>query len=117
MTIRQGDTIVAGSIKADDYTALVNKPKINNIELVGNKSLEDLGIQPAGQYVTTTILNTTLENYATLDNTYTKAEVDDKIAKKSSLPEQNENTYGLFLQSGNPEAKWAPMGIIRTWEE
>ena len=33
-----------------DYTDLTNKPKINNVELAGNKSLNDLGIQPAGNY-------------------------------------------------------------------
>ena len=32
------------------YTDLTNKPKINNVELVGNKSLNDLGIQPKGDY-------------------------------------------------------------------
>ena len=29
---------------------MTNKPKINNVELAGNKSLNDLGIQPAGNY-------------------------------------------------------------------
>lgn len=33
-----------------NYNALTNKPKINNVELNGNKSLNDLGIQPAGNY-------------------------------------------------------------------
>jgi hypothetical protein len=31
---------------------LNNKPKINNVELSGNKTLSDLGIQPAGAYLT-----------------------------------------------------------------
>ncbi len=35
-----------------NYNALTNKPKINNVELNGNKSLNDLGIQPAGNYLT-----------------------------------------------------------------
>lgn len=29
-----------------DYNDLTNKPKINNVELIGNKTLDDLGIQP-----------------------------------------------------------------------
>ena len=33
-----------------DYTALSNKPQINSIELNGNKSLDDLGIQTKGEY-------------------------------------------------------------------
>ena len=35
-----------------DYTALTNKPQIGGVELTGNKSLSDLGIQPAGTYLT-----------------------------------------------------------------
>lgn len=32
-------------------TQLTNKPQINSVELSGNKSLSDLGIQPAGNYI------------------------------------------------------------------
>lgn len=35
-----------------DYTALTNKPRINNVELDGNKTLDDLGIQSKGTYLT-----------------------------------------------------------------
>ena len=35
---------------SSDYPDLNNKPSINNVELVGNKSLNDLGIQPKGNY-------------------------------------------------------------------
>ena len=35
-----------------DYKELGNKPKINNITLVDNVSLEDLGVQPIGEYIT-----------------------------------------------------------------
>ena len=34
-----------------DYTYLENKPSINAIVLEGNKTLEELGIQPSGNYV------------------------------------------------------------------
>lgn len=33
-----------------NYADLTNKPKINSVELNGNKTLNDLGIQPAGNY-------------------------------------------------------------------
>lgn len=33
-----------------DYTQLTNKPQINSVELTGNKSLSDIGAQPAGDY-------------------------------------------------------------------
>ena len=35
-----------------DYTDLENKPQINSVTLSGNKSLSDLGVQPAGSYLT-----------------------------------------------------------------
>ena len=34
------------------YTELTNKPKINNVVLDGEKSLNDLGIQAQGNYAT-----------------------------------------------------------------
>lgn len=34
-----------------DYAPLANKPQINNVELVGNKTLDELGIQEKGDYV------------------------------------------------------------------
>ena len=41
-----------GSGGTSNYNVLTNKPKINNVELNGNKSLNELGIQPAGNYLT-----------------------------------------------------------------
>lgn len=40
------------SITAEEvnYNNILNKPQINNVTLSGNKSLNDLGIQPAGNY-------------------------------------------------------------------
>ena len=35
-----------------NYNNATNKPKINNVELKGNKSSADLGLQPAGEYIT-----------------------------------------------------------------
>lgn len=37
---------------SSDYTDLTNKPKINNVELSGNKSLESLGIASSGDLTT-----------------------------------------------------------------
>ena len=50
MSIRQGNKIIAGNVDNADYTALLNKPQINSIELSGNKTLEELGIQAKGEY-------------------------------------------------------------------
>lgn len=35
-----------GSTGTTDYTQLTNKPQINNVELQGNKTLAELGVQP-----------------------------------------------------------------------
>ena len=35
-----------------DYNQAQNKPSINSVALVGNKTSEDLGLQPAGDYIT-----------------------------------------------------------------
>lgn len=56
-----------GSGGTSDYSDLDNKPSINNVELVGNKSLNDLGIQPKGNYVVD-------NNYVHTDNNFTTEE-------------------------------------------
>ena len=61
LTIAADGTLSAtgGSAGTTDYTQLENKPQINSVELTGNKTLDDLGIQakgnyqPAGDYATT----------------------------------------------------------------
>lgn len=53
-SITISDGVISASVSEGtmDYSALSNKPKINNIELSGNKTLSDLGIQAAGNYLT-----------------------------------------------------------------
>ncbi len=41
---QEGSTLTISATDTTDYPALSNKPKINNVELNGNKTLEDLGI-------------------------------------------------------------------------
>lgn len=73
-------TVTSGPSGTTDYTQLTNKPQINSIELTGNKSLSDLGIQPAGnylteipdEYVTTTELDSTLSAYAKISDVPTE---------------------------------------------
>ena len=50
-----------------NYLELANKPKINNVELTGNKTLEDLGI-----------------NIPDLENYYTKDTVNEELNKKQN---------------------------------
>ena len=90
ITLNQtGDTLEISSTDTNttDYTELSNKPKINNIELSGNKSLSDLGIviptktsdlNNDSNFITNTADN--LTNYYKTSETYTKTEVDNKIS-------------------------------------
>ena len=85
-----GDGIFGGEVVAiagdaepagvTNYAQLQGKPSINGKELAsGNNTLDELGIQPKGDYTTASQLATTLENYATkvfVSNNYaTKAAV------------------------------------------
>lgn len=45
-------TIIQSKNVTTDYTTLANKPAIGGVTLTGDKSLADLGIQPAGNYLT-----------------------------------------------------------------
>lgn len=80
----------SGEGGTSDYTDLENKPKINNIVLEGNLSLEDLGIviPSLENYVTREALNTALSNYALrselpdIENLATKTEVTNAISNQ-----------------------------------
>ena len=41
-----------GGSGTSNYSELENKPSINNVELIGNKTLEELGIQKKGDFLT-----------------------------------------------------------------
>lgn len=95
-----------------DYTDLENKPKINNVELSGNKSLNDLGIQPKGNYIednnyvhTDNNFNNTyknklegLENY---DDTEIKADISDI---QDEQVEQNTDIEALQTENARLKA-------------
>lgn len=62
----------------DNYPDLTNKPKINGVELDGNKNLSELGIQPKGNYLTSyTESDPTVPSWAKQSSkpSYTKSEV------------------------------------------
>lgn len=56
-----------GTGGTNNYDDLNNKPSINDVELSGNKTSSDLGLQPAGNYVSD-------NNYVHTDNNYTSQE-------------------------------------------
>lgn len=101
-----------------DYEILSNKPQINSIELVGNRSLAQLGIQPAGDYATNTALTTQVNNLESkkadkattlagynIGDAYTKDEVDYLIEHEEYLPDQTGNT-GKYLSTDGTNASW-----------
>ena len=72
ITDKNGTTIAkihngTGGGGTSDYRNLENKPQINNVELTGNKTSSDLGLQPAGNYVIDS-------NYVHTDNNYSSNE-------------------------------------------
>ena len=88
-----------GSDESINYSDVVGKPKINDVELSGNKTLAELGIQPKGDYALKTdiptkvsdltndrgyITDSALTPYAKANNVYTKGEVDNKVSKIST---------------------------------
>lgn len=107
--------IGGGGGGTSDYTNLTNKPKINNVELNGNKTSSDLGLQPAGNYaleseipdvsnfVTNTVDN--LVNYYKKSETFTKQEVNNLISAITTmdiqvvqtLPVQDISTTTIYL--------------------
>ena len=52
--VRDGGTV--------DYDQLTNKPTINGVELSGELSLEDLGIQPVGNYPNAPLSDSDIED-------------------------------------------------------
>jgi hypothetical protein len=44
-----------------DYNLLENKPKINNVVLQGDKTLDELGVQPKGNYADEILTNSEIE--------------------------------------------------------
>ena len=132
LTIEAGDNITldqegnvltinsTASGGTSDYTDLTNKPSINNVTLSGNKSLNDLGIQPKGNYaleseipdVSNFITNTVddLVNYYKRTETFTKQEVNNLISAITTmdiqvvqtLPVQDISTTTIYLVPKTP---------------
>lgn len=73
-----------------DYSELNNKPSINNVELTGNKTLSELGIQEKGDYVTNSDLIDKLSGKADKTEIPTKVselENDSEYQTKTQLDE------------------------------
>lgn len=102
VTKSQMDEAIAGAGSGgsgtSDYSALTNKPQINSVELSGNKTLSDLGIQPAGSYATTAQLASKVDSSAlsevALTGSYTDLVDTPVIPEAYTLPAATSSTLG-----------------------
>ena len=86
-----------------DYEELNSKPKINGVELIGNKTAEDLSLQPLGNYLTSIP-----DNYITaedLKDYALKEEIPD-IPEFPSIP----HVYDWALQETKPSYTASEIG-------
>lgn len=117
------DTGGGGGGGVSDYSELTGKPKINNVELSGNKTSGDLGI------IDETVNN--LVNYYLKTETYTKAEVDalaaaiknSRFEAVSELPTTDIQTNVIYLvpssdpQTSNAKDEYINLdGTTAGWE-
>ena len=100
ITIDENNVISAtGGGGTTDYALLENKPQINGVELLGNKSLSELGIEIPTK-------TSELENDSgfiddtALQNYYTKTEVDEKTVVDQTYDKNSQNA-----QSGTAVAE------------
>lgn len=57
MSVEIAPLTATGTGGTNDYNKLKNHPSINDVTLIGNKTLNDLNIQPKGNYITAETLN------------------------------------------------------------
>ena len=88
------------------YLDILNKPQINNIELSGNVSLTDLGIQPVGSYASYEDVVNGLALKADIDNTYTKSDIDTFFNNLLKIP-AIEDQDGKYLKVNQGEIIWS----------
>lgn len=94
------------------YTDIANKPKLNGFELVGDVTLEDVGLgnvdntsdldKPISTAMQESLdlkadKSTTLSGYGIVD-AYTKAEADSKYAEKTTIPTKLPNPEALTIK-------------------
>lgn len=91
------------------YTDISNKPQLNGIEINGNKSLIDYGIQPSGSYLTTDDAIKQLQLKADKADTYSKAEVDSLFESLEKLPEIGTNRDMFLKIDTNGQLYWSPL--------
>lgn len=115
------DTLVyiqQNTVKEIDYANVTNKPQINNFTIEGNVSLDDIGAQPAGDYIETNDFNAVKEDVSENKDAITelqrvKADAIVETASGESLhvDDASDNgldnliIYGKATQDGTPSTE------------
>lgn len=85
-SVNQDSTgVTGGGTSVSSYDNLTNKPSINDVELKGNLTSEDLGLQPKGEYVIESDFNKHTNN----KDIHISSEEREKWNNKSDLTEDN----------------------------
>ncbi len=73
-------------IYTNDYNDVGNKPQINKVELMGNKTLDDLGIQAKGNYATKEYVDDKMGEISVIEGPVGPAGADGKDGKDGYTP-------------------------------
>ena len=99
-----GNITITSESGTSDYNALENRPKINNITLSGNKTLDELGIQKKGEYLTKIpseyVTESELEEKGYLTEHQSLDHLQEKLKSGENIKTINGNS---LLGSGNIE--------------
>ena len=117
-----------------DYSQLTNKPSINSVELNGNKSLADLGIQPSGSYALSTDLtaettarqNSDINLQGQIDAITAASDVVDIVGTYAELQQYDtskltaDDIVKVLQDSTHSGAtayyRWTLIGSVNTWD-
>ena len=92
-----GSSDSSGTGGTSNYNELSNKPSINGVALVGNKTLENLGIQPVGDYAKLTDIPTKVSQLSNDKGYLTQHQDLTNYATKTYVDEQLSNVIGTAL--------------------
>ena len=100
-----------GASGTTDYEGLTNKPQINNVELSGNKTSGDLGLQPAGNYATVA----DLDDYLTIEDANNDYATKEEVAGKQDtiIAGDNITISGDTISAKIPVASTTTLGGVK----
>lgn len=97
------------TLGTDNYKELKNKPSINGVELVDNKTSEELGLQPKGDYATKEYVE---QEIATFDFIKIVTELPETglVNRTYFVPKTNTETNDLYDEYMWVDGKWELVG-------